>query len=246
MTITSRFNRWNPLTVLAAALLLTVVAYTGPAPWAPAAALALALGAAWWGGVGRRVARLVVAVAPPTFVLLALTNGVFAAEHAEAAIGALRYDTGAVRDALVVALRLGAAVAALGAVVTGVPSRRLTRALAARGLPGWAAYLIVASLEAAPEARARAQEVLDAQRCRGLATGGGLGRLRALLPLAGPLVASLVAETDERALALDARGFVAGGRRTALTAVDDPRGERWARLAIFVAIVALLAWRVIA
>jgi energy-coupling factor transport system permease protein len=241
--VNARFDRFNPLTLLAAALLLTAAAYLGPAPAAPAAAFALALLGAWWGGVGARGGALAAGVALPTFALLALTNGVLAAAHPDASLGALRYDTAGVRDALAVALRLGAAVTALGAVVAGVAPRRLTRALAARGLPGWAAYLIVASLEAAPEAKARAQEVLDAQRCRGLATGGGLGRLRALAPLAGPLVASLVAETDERALALDARAFRAGRRRTSLTAIRDPAVERAARLAMYAAIVALFVWR---
>ena len=238
-----RFDRFNPLTLVVAALLLTAAAYLGPAPAAPAAALALALVGAWWGGVGARGSALAAGVALPTFALLALTNGVLAAAHPDASFGALHYDTAGVRDALAVALRLGAAITALGAVVAGVAPRRLTRALAARGLPGWAAYLIVASLEAAPEAKARAQEVLDAQRCRGLATGGGLGRLRALAPLAGPLVASLVAETDERALALDARAFRAGRRRTALTPVRDPAIERAARFAMYAAIAALFVWR---
>ena len=240
--MTSRFDRWNPITPLAVALLLVVAAYVGAAPWAPAASIAAALALAWWAGIGRRVTALTAVVALPTFALLALTNGVLATDSATASLGALRYDPAAVGDALAIALRLGAVVSALGAVIAGVAPRRLTRALAARGLPGWAAYLIVASLEAAPEARVRAQEVLDAQRCRGLATGGGaLGRLRALAPLVGPLVASLVTESDERALALDARGFVPGRPRTALAAIDDPRGERSARLVIWFAILALIA-----
>ena len=241
--MTSRFDRWNPLTPLAAALLLVTAAYIGPPPWAAAAALAISLTMAWWAGVGRRATTLAAVVALPTFALLALTNGVLRPEHASAAVGALPYDATAVDDALALALRLGAAVAALGAVVAGIEPRRLTRALAARGLPGWASYLLVATLEAAPEARARAQQVLDAQRCRGLATGGGvMGRLRALAPLVGPLVAGMVTESDERALALDARGFVAGRARTALTPVADPPAERWTRLAIWMAIVGLVVW----
>jgi energy-coupling factor transporter transmembrane protein EcfT len=241
--VSARPDRWNPLTPLAVALLLVAGAYTGPAPWSAAGALGIALGAAWWSGAGRRVTTLAAAVAIPTFALLALTNGVLAAEHATAVLGGVRYDPDGVRDALAVSLRLGAAVAALGTFIAGVAPRRLTRALAARGMPGWAAYLIVASLEAAPEAKARAREVLDAQRCRGMSMGGGpLGRLRSLAPLVGPLVASLVTESDESALALDARGFVPGRRRTALTPIADPSGERALRMLLWAAIIALLAW----
>lgn len=241
--MSSRFDRFNPITPLAAALLLVCAAFVGPAPWAPAAAFAIAIAGAWWGGVGPRSTRVSLLLAIPTWMLLALTNGVLAPAHAIDMAGGIAYDAGAVRDAAAIALRLGAAVAALTAVVAGIAPRRLTRALAARGLPGWAAYLVIASLEAAPEARARANAVLDAQRCRGLAPGTGFaGRMRSLVPLVGPLVAGLVTESDERALALDARGFVPGRRRTALTSIADPRGERVARAAMWLAIVALVLW----
>jgi energy-coupling factor transporter transmembrane protein EcfT len=69
-----------------------------------------------------------------------------------------------------------------------------------------------------------------------------VGRLRSLAPLVGPLVASLVTESDESALALDARGFVPGRRRTALTPIADPSGERALRMLLWAAIIALLAW----
>lgn len=240
-------DRWNPLTPLAAAAFLVVAAYTGPQPWSAVAALAVALGGAAATGMGRRVGALAAAVGLPTAALLLVMNALHPAAGASAAaFGPVRVDAGAALDAVVVALRLAAAVAALGWVVVGVSPRRLTRALAARGLPSWAAYVLVASLEAVPEARRRAQEVLDAQRCRGLSTGGGMaGRLRALLPLAGPLMVSLVTESEERALALDARGFAPRRRRTALAPVPDRPVERAARAACWIALAALLAWRIV-
>jgi energy-coupling factor transport system permease protein len=241
--VTSRFDRWNPLTPLAASLFLVTAAFVAPAPWAPALALVLALGAAWWAGVERRAGVMTLSIAIPTFLLLALTNAVLVPAHATATLGGVAFDPDAARDALAVSLRLGATIAALTTVVAGIAPRRLTRALAARGLPAWAAYLVVASLEAAPEARARAAKVLDAQRCRGLAPGSGLaGRARALVPLIGPLVSGLVVESEERALALDARGFVPGRRRTALTAIDDPARERVLRALIWIAILAMIVW----
>src|SRR5262249_2124469 len=231
------------ITPLAGGRVLVTVAFVAPAPWAPAGALAASLAAAWWGGTGRRATVMAASIAIPTWMLLALTNAVLAPAHATASLGTLRYDPDAARDALTVALRLGAAIAALTTVIAGTAPRRLTRALAARGRPGWAACPITGSLEAAPEARARARQVLDAQRCRGLAPGGGIaGRARALIPLVGPLVSGLVVESDERALALDARGFVAGRRRTALTEIADPAGERRLRGAIWLAIAALVVW----
>ena len=236
--------RWNPLTPLAAALVLVVLAYAGPAPVSASLALVVALALAWRTGVGVRVTWLAVIVGVPTFALLWLMNGVIAPEGARVN-GALPLATAA-RDASTIAIPLTAAIAALGWVVVGIAPRRLTRALAAHGLPAWSAYVLVASLEAVPEARRRAHEVLDAQRCRGVAVRGGvIGRVRALLPMAGPLIVSLVTESEERALALDARGFEPRRHRTALVPIEDSRAERVIRAVFWVVLAAILVWRVV-
>jgi energy-coupling factor transport system permease protein len=244
--VTSRLERAHPLTPVAAALLLVVVAYAGPRPWGATLAVAVALALASWSGVGARVARLAAGVALPTWLLLALMNGVLAPGDGArlTTVGPLRVALDGIGDAAVVAARLAAAVAALGWMLAVVSPRRLTRALAERGMPAGGAYLLVASLEAVPQARRRASEVLDAQRCRGLASGGGpVGRVRALAPLAGPLVVSLVTEAEERALALDARGFDPRRPRTAMVPVADGPAERALRAAMWVAAAAVVAWR---
>ena len=242
--MTSALDRWNPLTPLAAAVAMVLAAFAGPQPYAPALVLALALLVAIASDIGLEVTALTMLVALPTFVLLVLLDAAFpdaAAVHRRwipSAAGAL--------DALAISLRLGAAIAALGVIVAGVPPRRLTRALAARGLPAWAAYLVIASLEAVPDARRRADDVIDAQRCRGVAVGKGTGvrgRLRALPALAGPLIVGLVTESEERALALDARAFDPHAARTSLAPIADPLSEQWTRRVIWLALGALIAWR---
>ncbi|MDQ6828067.1 MAG: energy-coupling factor transporter transmembrane protein EcfT [Gemmatimonadota bacterium] len=237
----SSLDRWNPLTPLAASVLLVVLAYVGPQPASAMIALTIAIAVAVASGVGAGVVRLALVVAVPSWIFIFLMDGVFApAGPRSAAMPA------AAIGAFAIVIRLAAAIAALGWIVLGVPPRRLTRALAARGLPGWAAYVIVASLEAVPQAKRRAEEVLDAQRCRGLAVKGGLlGRVRALLPLAGPLVVGLVTESEERALALEARGFRPSRPRTALTPVSDPSDERAVRAVLWIATLSLIAWRLV-
>ena len=77
----------------------------------------------------------------------------------------------------------------------------------------------------------------------GLAVGGGpIARLRATLPLAGPLMVSLVTEAERRAIALDARAFHARGARTSLTEVADPNGERRLRAVMWILTVLLVVW----
>lgn len=215
----------------------------GPQPWTPAVVLAFALAIAVTGGVGGEVRALTALVVLPTFALLVLLDAAFPGSSAHARWIPSRAGT---LDALAVALRLGAAIASLGVIVAGIAPRRLTRALAARGLPAWAAYLVIASLEAVPDARRRADDVLDAQRCRGVAVGKGTGirgRLRALPALAGPLIVGLVTESEERALALDARAFDARGKRTTLAPIADPVAEQWIRRAIWLALLLVIMWR---
>jgi energy-coupling factor transport system permease protein len=242
--MTSAIDRWNPLTPLAAAAAMVLAAYAGPQPYAPVLVLVIALLVAVASGIGGKVTTLTLLVLLPTFALLVLLDAAFPA----AASAQRRWipSRAGVLDALGISLRLGAAIAALGVIVVGIAPRRLTRALAARGLPSWAAYLVIASLEAVPDARRRADDVIDAQRCRGVAIGKGTGvrgRLRALPVLAGPLIIGLVTESEERALALDARAFDPHEARTALAPIEDPVGEQWARRVIWLALAAVIVWR---
>lgn len=241
-----RLRRINPLTALAFAVLLIALTYVVPAPLGPLVALALALTVAATVGVARRVIVLATGVAVPTWIFLAVMNALIAPEGATAEVAGVAVATRALLPAAWISLRLGAAVAALGWVVMTTPPQRLVRALAQRGFPAWSQYLLAASLAAVPEARRRAREVLDAQRCRGLAVGGRpLARLRAMLPLAGALMVSLVTEAERRALALDARAFDARGARTSLTEVTDPNEERLLRALVWGLAITLLVWGIV-
>jgi energy-coupling factor transport system permease protein len=241
--VIARLRVINPITALAAAVLLVFITYVVPAPTGPLLALGLSLMMAAMSGALRRVGILAAAVAIPTWIFLAVMNALVAPAGETVRVAGIAIATGALVPAAWIAVRLGAAVAALGWVVMTTPPQRLVRALAQRGLPAWSQYLLAASLAAVPEARRRAREVLDAQRCRGLAVGGSpLARLRASLPLAGPLMVSLVTDAERRAIALDARAFDARGARTSLTEVPDPNGERILRMVMWGASATLLIW----
>ena len=66
--------------------------------------------------------------------------------------------------------------------------------------------------------------------------------MRALVPLIGPVVLGSLVDVRERTFALEARGFGAGGARTAYRVVADPPVDRWLRLLVLVGIVAVVAW----
>ncbi len=119
----------------------------------------------------------------------------------------------------------------------------LTEALVARGVSHRLAWVILTAVQLVPRLRATAAAILEAQQARGLEVGGSVARrVRALVPLVGPVVLGSLVEVRERTLALEARGFGAGGRRTAYRVVADPAVDRVLRLLIVVAIGAVVAW----
>jgi energy-coupling factor transport system permease protein len=122
----------------------------------------------------------------------------------------------------------------------------LMRALVERGLPSQLLYLVVTTLQLVPRFQAQARRIQDAQRARGLETEGSIWRRgRALIPLTGPLLLASLMDVEERALALEARGFSRRGARTSLVVLDDSRQQAWLRLTLWVLSVMIVLMRLV-
>jgi energy-coupling factor transport system permease protein len=117
----------------------------------------------------------------------------------------------------------------------------LLEALVARGVSHRIAFVVLSAVQLVPRLQVRAAAILDAQRARGLAVDGSIARrLRALVPLIGPVVLGSLADVRERTFALEARGFGARSDRTAYRAAVDPPVDRWLRLGLVIAAVAIV------
>jgi energy-coupling factor transport system permease protein len=128
-------------------------------------------------------------------------------------------------------------------LITTHPGALMT-ALVQKGFPSALAYVIVTTLQIVPVMRERARTIVDAQRARGLETEGSIvTRVRALVPLIGPLVLGSLLDVEERSLALEARAFGATTPKTSLFDVPDPPIERLLRWSILLLIVAIIAFR---
>jgi energy-coupling factor transport system permease protein len=123
---------------------------------------------------------------------------------------------------------------------------RLMIALQQRGIPNALTYIILPTIQIIPHFRAKANTILDAQRARGLETEGSLRkRVRALAPLAVPLVLGSIIDIEERAIALEARAFSRHGPKTSLMVLMDSRPQavvRWLLLAGMVLLMTLGFW----
>ena len=94
--------------------------------------------------------------------------------------------------------------------------------LTRRGLPGQFAYVIISTLQILPQMQAKAQTIIAAQRSRGLDTQSTFRkRIGALVPLVGPLVFGSLVEVEERAIAIEARGFTSTRTKTSLYEIPD-------------------------
>lgn len=114
----------------------------------------------------------------------------------------------------------------------------LMEALVARGANYRLAFVVLSAVQMVPRLQARATGILEAQQARGLATSGSVARrVRALVPLIGPVLLSSLIEVRERTFALEARGFGATASRTAYRHVADTAVDRVARPILLLAMV---------
>jgi len=141
--------------------------------------------------------------------------------------------------------RLGAVATASIMLLRGFKPSRFLDAASSRGWSLSAAYLIVSTLQAAPRLRARAASILEAQRARGLRAGGSpWARVRALVPLSLPLVLATLTEVDDRAMALEIRGFRSPGvTRTPLDPPPTTGRDRSLRWGTLILVLAASVWR---
>ena len=107
-------------------------------------------------------------------------------------------------------------------------------------------YVISSVFQIVPQMSGTMNTILDAQRSRGLETEGNLvTRAKSFLPLISPVVMSSLINTRERAIALEIRGFEAGGKKTYLREDKMKGSDRILCLCMAAVILASVAVRVI-
>lgn len=243
----SWLHRRNPVTKLLGLAWVILAAFILPPIALPALAFAaLALAAA--NGLGRSVAR---ALRIPAVLIASIlvVNAFFfpGAVDLIARFGPIALSWDGIAFGLVTAGRLLVAFVASILFLQATLPDDLLEALVARGASHRLAWVVLSAVQMVPKLQETAATILEAQQARGLEIGGSFGRrARALVPLIGPVLLGSLIEVRERTFALEARGFGAGGPRTAYREVPDPPVDRWLRAAILVALVAVILWPLLA
>ena len=242
----SALHRAHPYTTLAlaAAILFGAFALAHPLEVWLLVLAAAALAAV--GGVLRTSGRTALLLSLPIWTLLFVLHGLLGADP-RVALGPVSLSAPGIARALVLGGRVTAIVLGFVTALATIEPHRLVEAMTARGVPFGRTFLLASTLTVLPRMRERAAQILEAQQCRGLRLGGSpVARLRALGPLALPLILGALAEVDEQVLALDARGAATGVPRTVLDPPPDApwqRALRWALLALVLAAYAWKVWR---
>ena len=244
----SAVHRLNPLTKATLATVTAIAAVVLGGLLGPAILVAVAVvGPALIAGVMGQLARLTLLLSLP-IALSALLINVFFFPGGTTVLFQVGPIT-ATAEGLAFALEILARILAISGAVTlfylTTRPSDLVIDLERRGVSPRLGFVANASVLTMPAMVERAAQITAAQRARGLDTEGSIWRrIRGIVPIVGPVILGSIAEVEDRAMALEARGFGRPGRRTLLWAPPDSRRQAIARWALVAGLALLTVARI--
>ncbi|HKG54127.1 MAG TPA: energy-coupling factor transporter transmembrane component T [Anaerolineales bacterium] len=245
----SLLHRLNPLTKLTLALGFVLISFLSPWYWTPPLLLLLVIfPLSFIGKVNREffgtLLRLILPAASFLFLMQAFFQPI--GDQVIFKIWFLDITQESLLFAFRNAMRIVVMVSSFTLFLLTTHPSELMSDLTRRGLPGQFAYVIISTLQILPQMQAKAQTIIAAQRSRGLDTQSTfLRRAGSLGPLVGPLVFGSLVEVEERAIAIEARGFTSTHTKTSLYDIPDTnldRTIRWSMIVLVILTVALKLW----
>ena len=229
----SFLHRLNPLTKLVMIFTFIVLAFLGPGFWLPTVLfMGGILPLSFLGKIQKEYFKTTRQLLLPVVGFLFVMQSFFHQDEYRELFQLWFLDVtlGSVQFAYLTASRIFVMVSSFILLLLTTHPSVLMSDLTRRGLSGTFAYVVTSTLQILPQMRAKANTIIDAQRSRGLDTEGGYRqRIRALLPLVGPLVFGSLVEVEERAIAIEARAFTSTLPKTFLHEIPDTRLDKTAR-----------------
>ncbi len=148
--------------------------------------------------------------------------------------------------ALTITLRVINIVSAFMILILTTKPSELVESLVRKGMSPRIGYMIVSVFQIIPEMMASVSTITDAQRARGMETEGNLLiRVKAFLPLIGPVVLGSLINTKERAMALEVRGFNSRVPKTFLHEEKINPYSKLIQLLFLLGIAGAVVWRIL-
>ena len=243
----SPLHRLNPLTKLMVVFTLVLLSFTTPWYWTPHLSILIGIiPLSFFGYVPleffRVALRLILPVSGFLFIMQALfqpggTTELFS-------FWFLTVTLESVMFAFANAMRIFVMVSSFTLFLLTTHPSELMSDLTRRGLPGQFAYVIISTLQIIPQMQAKANTIIAAQRSRGLDTESSFGkRVGALVPLVGPLVFGSLVEVEERAIAIEARGFTSTRPKSSLYEIPDTSLDKFLRWGLILLIIVSIVSR---
>lgn len=217
----------NPTAKLATALMLGIAAGIFPTPLPSfLIILGLAVVATAAGMIGP-FAKTMLGFGIPITIMLVIIQGFYGASNVTPLLNlgfATLYKEGlvyALNTVTTLLVFLGSLWIANMTTYTG----ELVADLTERGLSPKAGYLVLASLNVVPQMQRRMATIEEAQVSRGLDVGGGFfSRIKATIPLIGPVVMTSLTDAEERSMTLETHGFeLSGVKHTSYVVVNHSK-----------------------
>jgi energy-coupling factor transport system permease protein len=244
----SILHKLNPLTKLMVVFTIIFLAFMGLSYWLPAILfIFVIIPLSFLGHVWREFLNATVRLLLPVVGFLFVMQAFFYPGGSTVIFQIWIFDVTveSVRFAFLTATRILTMVSAFLLLILTTHPSDLMSDLTRRGLSGNLAYVITSTLQIIPQMQAKATTIIDAQQSRGLETSGSITkRVRALLPLVGPLVFGSLVEVEERAIAIEARAFTSPQKKTSLRIILDTPAERVSRWFMLLVIILSLGYRV--
>lgn len=240
------FDGLHPLTKFCWALGLAVAVYLVDIPSAIVGILVVALVTPLTTAQPAPIYRTLRTIFVPIALSIFIIQGILFPGDAVGSwhVFGITINYGALQIASLLLARIMTMGSGLLCVILTTPPATLTHALAERGMPRSIEYILLMALQIIPDMQARANAILEAQQSRGLVIKSVTSRIRALLPLIGPLVVGALVDVEERAMALELRAFAAPNPPTRLHALRDSRWQHIARTVLLGLVIGMVGIRV--
>ncbi len=245
--VNSVLHRLNPLTKLTLVFAMIVPAFFSLSAVAPTLAIPILI-AVFVGRVQKQYLNLLSKLILPAILFMFVMQSVFLpiGNTVLFAFGTFDVTKEAAQSAFLTVSRIFVMISSFAILLLTTHPSELMSDLTRRGLPPQFAYVIISTLQIIPQMQAKAQTIIAAQRSRGLDTESTfLKRAGALVPLVGPLVFGSLVEVEERAIAIEARGFTSKKVKTSLHEIPDTKFDqvlRWALVLLVVVSIGLKIW----
>jgi len=147
--------------------------------------------------------------------------------------------------ALTITLRVMNIVSSFMILVLTTKPSDLVEALVRKGMSPRIGYVIVSVFQIIPEMMSSMGTITDAQRARGMETEGNvIVRIKAFVPLLGPVILGSLINTKERAMALEVRGFNSRAPKTYLYEEKTYTHGRLVQSVMLLLVVGAIVWRI--